>query len=264
MTGLVLPADFDQRAGSGQALRLPAYYPHWADPDRVYQRAAFFEQQLSQASWAAVQLDLDGHAVYPLADSGGQPWLLSLNLVVVILVIGIALVPLLMIEEKEAQTLKVLLVSPANLNQVIAGKALVGLFYSLLPALVALLLYRYLFVHWGLAVLAILLAAGLGVAIGLLVGLLSDTPTTASMWGSLLLLLLIGSAFLKLFTGLNLPAAVQAALDWLPGAAMLQLINLSQAGEVPTRLLWLNVSALLAAIAVVTLLLAWRMRKVEG
>jgi ABC-type Na+ efflux pump permease subunit len=45
-----------------------------------------------------------------------------------------------MIEEKESQTLKVLLVSPASLKQVVAGKALVGLFYSMLPALLVMLL----------------------------------------------------------------------------------------------------------------------------
>jgi hypothetical protein len=80
----------------------------------------------------------------------------------------------------------------------------------------------------------------------------------------LVLLLLIGSALLKLFTGLNLPAPLQTALDWLPGSAMLQLFSLSQAGAVPPGLLWLNTSALLAAIAALSALLVWRLRRMEG
>ena len=262
--GLVVPADFDQRAGGGASIALQAYFPHWANPERLSQRAAFFEEQLSQDSWAKVHLDLAGHAVYPPVDLSGRPLMLLLNLVAVILVIGIALVPLLMIEEKEAQTLKVLLVSPAGLGQVIVGKALVGMFYSLIPALVVMLFYRHLFVHWDVAILAVLLTAALAVAAGLLLGILADSPTTASMWGSLLLLLMIGSALLKLFTGLNLPPTVQSALDWLPGSAMLQLFSISQAGKFPPGLLWLNASALLAAIAAISILLAWYLRRLEG
>ena len=161
--GLVLPADFDQRAASPGSIALPTYFPHWADPERLSQRAAFFEAQLSQASGTTIRLDLSGHAVYPVVGQSGRPLMLLLNLVAVILVIGIALVPLLVIEEKEAQTLKVLLVSPASLGQVIAGKALVGLFYSLLPALGIMLFYHFLFVHWEVAVLAVLLTAILAV-----------------------------------------------------------------------------------------------------
>jgi ABC-type transport system involved in multi-copper enzyme maturation permease subunit len=121
----------------GQLIELQAYYPHWAAPDRFSQLEAFFEEQFHQAAPGLGQLTLADQAVYPPVELSGQSAMLLLNLIVVILVIGIALVPLLMIEEKEAQTLKVLLVSPANLKQVVAGKALVGLFYSLLPALLS-------------------------------------------------------------------------------------------------------------------------------
>jgi ABC-2 type transport system permease protein len=261
--GLVLPADFDQRAGEGQPIELQAYYPHWAVPDRFSQLEAFFEEQFHQAAPGLGQLILVDQAVYPPVELSGQPAMLLMNLVVVILVIGIALVPLLMIEEKEAQTLKVLLVSPASLKQVVAGKALVGLFYSLLPAMLVMLLYRYLFVHWGVALLAVFLTSALAVGVGLLLGVLADSPTSASMWGSLLLLMVIGSVLLKLFSGLNLPPAVLSALDWLPGSASLQLFSLSQAGDFPLSMLWLNISALLAAIATVFVLLVWRIRCME-
>ena len=261
--GLVLPADFDQRAGEGQPIELQAYYPHWAVPDRFSQLEAFFEEQFHQAAPGLGQLTLADQAVYPPVELSGQPAMLLMNLVAVILVVGITLVPLLMIEEKEAQTLKVLLVSPASLKQVVAGKALVGLFYSLLPAFLIMLLYHYLFVHWGVALLAVILTSALAVSVGLLLGVLADSPTSANMWGSLLLLLMIGSILLKLL-GLDLPPAVLSAVDWLPGSASLQLFSISQAGDFPLSMLWLNFSALLAAIAVVLVLLAWRVRRMEA
>jgi ABC-2 type transport system permease protein len=261
--GLIIPADFDQRLADGQPIELQAYYPHWAAPDKLAQLETIFEEQFRLAAPGMGSLSLVGQAVFPTVDLGGRPVMLLLNLVIVILVIGIALVPLLMIEEKEAQTLKVLLVSPASLKQVIAGKALVGLFYSLLPALLIMLLYHYLFVHWGVALLAVFLISALAVSVGLLLGILADSPTSASMWGSLLLLLMIGSGLLKLF-GLDLPPAAQSAVDWLPGSAMLELFSISQAGDFPPSMLWLNMSAMLAAIAVVLVLLAWRVRRMEA
>jgi ABC-type multidrug transport system permease subunit len=113
------------------------------------------------------------------------------------------------------------------------------------------------------ALLAVFLTSALAVGVGLLLGVLADSPTSASMWGSLLLLMVLGSGLLKLF-GLELSPAVQSALDWLPGSAMLQLFSISQAGDYPSNLLWLNMSALLAAIAVVLVLLAWRVRRMEA
>jgi ABC-type transport system involved in multi-copper enzyme maturation permease subunit len=240
--GLVLPADFDQRAGEGQPIELQAYYPHWAVPDRFSQLEAFFEEQFHQAAPGLGQLILVDQAVYPPVELSGQPAMLLMNLVVVILVIGIALVPLLMIEEKEAQTLKVLLVSPASLKQVVAGKALVGLFYSLLPAMLVMLLYRYLFVHWGVALLAVFLTSALAVGVGLLLGVLADSPTSASMWGSLLLLMVLGSGLLKLF-GLNLPPAVFSPL-WI-GCRVLPACSYSASPRQAIfhlSMLWLNMS----------------------
>ncbi len=262
--GLILPAGFDELLNSGQNIELQAYFPHWAKSEPLAQREGYFEEQLSETLGTVIHLNVTGHGVYPGVELSSRSGMLLLNLVMVILVIGIALVPLLLIEEKETQTLKVLLISPASMGQVILGKALVGLFYSLLPALVIMLFYHFLFVHWVVAILAVILTASVAVVTGLLLGILVDSPTTASMWGGLLLMLLIGSALLKFFTGSQLPPAVQSIVNWLPGSVMLELFSISQAGEFPVGLLWLNVSAILIAIAAITILLVWRMRRMEA
>ncbi len=76
--GLIIPGDFDQKAGSQQTIELDGYAAHWATADKVKQWAAFFAEQLSLASWGTVQINLGeqpavagkaaDHLLYPQAD----------------------------------------------------------------------------------------------------------------------------------------------------------------------------------------------------
>ncbi len=201
--------------------------------------------------------------LYPAVDTGGQLSMTSLMIVIVILTIGMALVPLLFIEEKEAHTFEALLVSPASLGQVVAGKAVAGGFYCLIAAVVALLLNRYLFVHWGVALLAVLLGAAFAVALGLVVGYLSDTPATTGMWGGLLLVILMALTGLQAFKGEDWPRFIQALLDWQPGSAMIEMFRISMAGEVPLGLLWTNAAALLVVALAIYLVILGLLRRAD-
>jgi ABC-2 type transport system permease protein len=259
--GVVIPADFDQRAGSGQIIELEGYTAHWADPEKVSQWVALFEKELGLASWGTVRIDTEGNVLYPTVDTGGQLSLTSLMIVIVILTIGMALVPLLFIEEKEAHTFEALLVSPASLGQVVAGKALAGGFYCFVASVVVLLLNRYLVVHWGVALLAVLLAAAFAVALGLVVGFLSDTPATTGLWGGLLIVILVVLTGLQAFKSPDWPQFVQALLDWQPGSAMIEMFRISMAGEAPLGLLWANAAALLAVAALIYALILGLLRR---
>ena len=261
--GVVIPADFDQRAGNGQIIELEGYTAHWADPEKVSQWVALFEKELGLASWGTVRIYTEGNVLYPTVDTGGQLSLTSLMIVIVILTIGMALVPLLFIEEKEAHTFEALLVSPASLGQVVAGKAVAGGFYCFVASAVVLLLNRYLVVHWGVALLAVLLAAAFAVALGLVVGFLSDTPATTGLWGGLLILILLVLTGLQVLKSPDWPQFVQALLDWQPGSAMVEMFRMSMAGEAPLGLLWANAAALLAVAAVVYALILGLLRRAD-
>lgn len=261
--GVVIPADFDQRAGNGQIIELEGYTAHWADPEKVSQWVALFEKELGLASWGTVRIYTEGNVLYPTVDTGGQLSLTSLMIVIVILTIGMALVPLLFMEEKEAHTFEALLVSPASLGQVVAGKAVAGGFYCFVASAVVLLLNRYLVVHWGVALLAVLLAAAFAVALGLVVGFLSDTPATTGLWGGLLILILLVLTGLQAFKSPDWPQFVQALLDWQPGSAMVEMFRMSMAGEAPLGLLWANAAALLAVAAVVYALILGLLRRAD-
>ncbi len=269
--GLILPADFDQKAGSQQAIELNGYAAHWAEADRVRQWSSFFAEQLSLASWGTVRINTGeqtngtgnavDHILYPQAEAGGQPLMVSLLLVVVIFTIGLALVPLLLVEEREAHTLDVLLVSPASLTQVMFGKLLAGALYCLAAALVVILLSQYLFVSWGIAILAVVLSIAFAVALGLLVGMSSDNPTSTGLYGSLILIVLIGLSVLHFISKASWPAYLREFLARLPGPAMINLFRYSMAGEVPAGVLWANAAALAAAAGIMFASTAWVIRR---
>ena len=261
MLGIVIPAGFQQAEGSGGEIEMDGYFTHWANPDKVAGLVAFFEEELSRASWQTVRINVEGHALYPSSDLGLQPSLLAMNLTILLLVVGLALVPHLLIEEKETHTFDALLVSPARFSQVVAGKALAGMFYCLCAAVVVFLFSTRWIVHWEIAALAFLLGAVFAVAVGLLMGILSENPTTINLWMGLLLLLLVVPMLLVELASAKLPALVQAILPWTPSVAMAKLVGFSMVGAVPAADIWSNAGILAVESLVVYALVVWRVRR---
>jgi ABC-2 type transport system permease protein len=260
LLGFGIPQDFDHLAGDNETIILEAFSVHWADAEQVDQRATFFQEQLSQASGGQVQINVSEQRLYPPPVLEGQTIMFVMLVLIVILTMGFAMVPLLLVEEKTTHTLDVLLVSPAKIYQVAAGKALAGGFYCLLAVAVVLLLNRFLVVNWGVALLAVLLGITFAVMVGLLVGVISDNPTTVGMWGAILILGLFGLTMVGTFVDLNWLPIVQTLLDYLPTAAMAELLGFSLAGEFPVAQVWVNSAALLVAALIAFGLLAWRLR----
>lgn len=179
---------------------------------------------------------------------------------VVLLTMGFSLVPLLLVEEKIAHTLEVLLVSPARIYQIAAGKALAGGFYCLVAMVVVFFLNRFLVVNWGVAMLAVLLGGAFAVIVGLLVGVLSDNATSVGMWAAVLIIGLFGITVLGALPNLNLSPVIQSLLGLSPTAAMAKLLGFSLAAEFPVSQMWANVAALLTAVLLAFGLLSWRLK----
>jgi ABC-2 type transport system permease protein len=260
LLGFSLTQDFDAMAGDNETIVLEGFVVHWADADLVDQRAAFFQEQLSQESGGQIQINVSEHKLYPSPVLEGQTVMFVMLTLIVILTMGFAMVPLLLVEEKMNHTLDVLLVSPARIYQVAAGKALAGGFYCLLAMVVVFFLNRYLVVNWGVALLAVFLGVTFVVMVGLLVGVISDNPTSVGMWGAILILGLVGLTMVGAFMDLNWLPFVQILLDYLPTAAMAELLGFSMAGEFPVSQMWVNTAALLIATLIAFGLLAWRLR----
>jgi ABC-2 type transport system permease protein len=97
--------------------------------------------------------------------------------------VGISLVSTLLVEEKERKTLRMLLVSPATLTDVVLGKMLVGVGYQLVLSVVVMALLRGFVGNLPLVLLFVLLITCFGLALSLLAG--SIFHTTSGVGGFL-------------------------------------------------------------------------------
>lgn len=106
--------------------------------------------------------------------------------------IGLTLMPIRLIEEKERKTLRMILVAPASYADVILGKLLPILAYQLvLSVILVTIINQGLTGNIPLLLLYILLGACFALATGLLVGSLVQTSSAASAVGGLLTFVVI-------------------------------------------------------------------------
>ncbi len=186
---------------------------------------------------------------------------LAIMISITLMALGVALVPLLMVEEKEAHTLETLLVSPARYTQVMVGKALAGSAYCLSGVLVILIAYHFLIVHWELALLALLLGTVFIVGLGLLVGMISKNPTTIGMWAAVIMLILIIPAILAGLAGLGRVPWIEAVMTYWPSTSIVKLFNLAMLAETPPGVVMANVFSVASAAIVLYLVTWWLVRR---
>jgi ABC-2 type transport system permease protein len=260
MLGLMLPADFDRAIDAGQALQLDGYFAHWVSASDAAVEGAFFETQLAALAGQPVRIDLADHAVYPEPDSTGQPLLVSISLVVVIITISGVLVPYLMVEEKETRTMDALLVSPARISQVVVGKAIAGMVYGLVAAAVVFAFNRALVVHWEWAVLATLCGTLFAVSAGLLLGSVFDNPQNMGPWMGLLFALLLMPVFLIMLKP-GLPAFLNTVMPWIPSAALEKLFRISFSGGVSLDQALSNLGILVGSALLLLSAVVWFVRR---
>lgn len=174
-----------------------------------------------------------------------------------------SLVPLLMIEEKERHTIDALLVSPASYGQIVLGKALAGIFYCTVAALVVYVLNINLLATGWVAVIAVLAGALFTVSVGLLLGVLFEQQANMNMVMGLVLILLMVPMLLSLAPAANIPASVKTVLPFLPSVAMGRLFSISFSNVVEFAALLLNLSVLFGFAIVLLLLVTWRVKRMD-
>jgi ABC-2 type transport system permease protein len=263
LLGIVIPSEFGQARGPGQAVALDGYVPHWATRSQVAGLVSYFEAELGRASGQTVRIDVQGHRVYPSADLESQPFLLATNMTMQILIVGLSLVPLLLVEEKETRTFDALLVSPARLGHVVTGKALAGLFYCLCGAAVVFVFSARWFVHWDLALLAAFLGAAFAVGLGLLLGAVCENPATINLWVLVAFMALVAPVLLVGLGRTTLPAWVQTLAPCTPAVAMARLVGLATAGAIPPGVVARNAAILAGETVVLYGLVALRVRQAD-
>ncbi len=259
--GLVLPTDFDQALQAGEPVELQGFFAHWVRSDDVDELRVFFEERLTHLIGQPVQIQTTGNQVYPAPNAGGQPWMVSMTLVLVVMAIGSGVVPYLLIEEKQAHTLDALLVSPARISQVVAGKALVGTLLALTAAAVALLFSWRLVVHWELVLLAMVSTALFAVAVGLLFGSLFDNPQNLPLWFGAVLIVLLGPVFLAGMPGLGSSPWLRSITPYVPTAILSEMVRFSFSNRVPWGELLTGLGIVLACTVLLLGAVIWKVRR---
>ena len=204
--GLVLPASFDQAIEAGQPPALSGHVVHWAKRGDVADLKRFFEAAFAETFGQAVQIAIKADRIYPGPDAGGFTGMAAGVIVMIVITVGIFLTPHLIVDERQTKTMDALLISPASIGQVIAGKAIAGAAYCLAAAGVAVAFNSTLVVNWSLAILAVVCGAFFAVAVGLLIGSFFQLPQNMNaVTGILMVVLLLPPYF------------IDVSANWPPG-----------------------------------------------
>ena len=259
--GLVIPVNFDSDVKAGKQPELSLYINN---KKSIFEQSAF-RQLLDQQVRSLVKHPEPARLVWidvnkePNEQTGGlglNQMLLPLLLIMTLGMIGALVVPLLLVEEKEKRTLDFLLASPASLNEIVAGKALTGVMYTLLIAGLLLGINRQLVGNWVLMLLTIVLGLVFVVAIGLLMGSLFETTMQVNTWASSVLLILLVPSF----PSLGLPAALDTAVRVIPTYYLTEALKLSLAGG-PSSRIWGHLAVILICTVIAFVAAAWALHR---
>ena len=184
--GLVVPPGFDESLRRGEHPRL-ALYLNGSELNDMQRQAVVHALTDYASSLSHPQPPLSIALTTVHASSSTFNMDLGTFYVVMALLtsisVGISLVSTLLVEEKEKKTLRMLLISPASLNDVVLGKLLVGLVYQFLLSLVVMVVLQGFVGNLPLVFLFVLLIASFGLALSLLAG--SIFRTTSGLGGFL-------------------------------------------------------------------------------
>jgi ABC-2 type transport system permease protein len=261
--GLAVPANFDAEVVAGRQPELTIYVNH--KKSNIEQ--AVFRQLLERQIMSLVTQPVPVRPVW--IDVGKEPsgranpnlnqLLLPLLLLMAFTMTGALVVPMLLVEEKEKHTMDFLLTSPTSLTEIIAGKALTGIVYSLLISGVLLALNNKLIANWPLTLLTIFLGLLCVVAVGLLMGSLFQNTMQVNTWAGLVLFILLAPSF----PSPGLPAALETVVHLIPTYHFVEALRLSMSGA-PSARMWVHLGVVLSCTALAFFAATWGLRRAQN
>jgi ABC-2 type transport system permease protein len=260
--GLVVPSGFDTDLAANKQPELTVYVNN---EKTIFEQAALrrlleqivrsFAKQPEPARLNWVDVD-KGANDKNRSGTGLDQIMLPLLLILTFGMIGAFVVPLLIVEEKEKRTLDFLLSSPASLNEIIAGKALTGVVYTLLIAGLLLGINRQHIQNWPLTLLTIVLGLLFVVGVGLVIGSLLNNTMQVNTWASLILIVLLAPSF----PSIGITAWFDKAMRVIPTYYLSEALKLSMGGAVSSQF-WMYLAVLLGCTFVVFFAAAWALHR---
>ena len=262
--GLAIPANFDADVAAGKQPELVIYVNNkqssieQAAFRQLLERQVFSLVKLAPARLIWIDVNKEASAQTPVGLNLNQ-MLLPLLLLLTFAMTGALVVPLLLVEEKEKRTLDFLLTTPASLTEIIAGKALTGVVYSILIAGVLLAINHKLIGNWPLTLLTVLLGVLFVVAIGLLMGSLLQNTMQVNTWASMVLFVLLAPSF----PSPRLPVMLERVLHLVPTHYFVEALRLSLAGT-PSARVWAHLAVVLISTVLAFAAAIWGLRRQQN
>lgn len=259
--GLAVPVGFDADLAAGKQPPLTVYINN---EKTVFEQAAF-RRLLDQAVRSSAKQPEPARLVWvdvgktnDLTRGGTSldQMMLPMLLILTFGMIGAFVVPLLIVEEKEKRTLDFLLSSPASLNEIIAGKALTGVVYTLLIAGVLLGINRQFIQNWPLTLLTSVLGLLFVVGVGLLIGSLLKNTMQVNTWAGLILIVLLAPSF----PSIAISTWFDSAMRFIPTHYLTEALKLSMAGSASSQL-WMYLAVLSGCTIIVFFAAAWALHR---
>jgi len=170
--GVALPKDFDRKVISGENTRVAAYV--WGE-SLIRNRAmvgAILEKQVREMAGQKPPAEI---VAVSLAEGEGVTWeerLFPLLVLMAIFMGGMMVPAASMVDEKQKQTLKALMIIPVSLGDVYLAKGMAGVILSLFAGILILILNNALGAQPSLLVLILALGAIMAATLGVLLGTL--------------------------------------------------------------------------------------------
>jgi ABC-2 type transport system permease protein len=262
----VLPADVDDAIRQGRRPTITLIQPTTGGSTANFVSASLeagiraLSGQPPIATVAVERVQAGSAEAGVLGELGARRYFVLATVVMMLGMIAVLAVPIILTEEAEKKTLDALLLV-ANYREVIIGKALVGLSYSAASVALMLGLTRLRPVDIPTFVIGTALLAVSLIGLGLLLGGVFKTAAQVYTWSSVLLLPIIGPAFVA---GLPVPDALDLALRAFPTFQGMRVMTNGLAGKALFTDIWISYAVLLAWVAIAYGALAWRLSRRES
>jgi ABC-2 type transport system permease protein len=254
--GLVVPADFEDTLASGEEPVLTGYVL-WRFRSKVAELETLYSEKFSEMLGQPVRVEIGENILIPAP--GSETTTVNTHILFAVFFMGLNLIPILMVEEKQTKTMDAMLVSPASPGQVVMGKALAGFFYILISGGLFFALNWMYITNWILALLAFILMALFSIGLALLVGSFVDSPKQVNLWTLPILFVLIVPAFFSQEP--NLAAGLKAVIGWLPTSAVVEILQFAMSSSTPMNLFIKDLAIVLVSTALVFAIVVWKLRR---
>ncbi len=254
--GILIPADFDQTLASGETAVLTGY-TMWVFRNSVSEMESKYSEQFSQLLGGSVEVNIGENVLVP--DPSVHYNTVNFQVMWALLFMALMIVPQLMLEEKETKTMDALMVSPVSPGELVAGKAVAGLFYMMISGGLYLVLNHAYVVNWWLTLLAFFTTAIFSICLALFFSGFVKNPQA------------IGVLILPVIAIFVLPAMFQhepflapglrGIFGAIPTSAMVEMMGFSFSSYAPRNELLTDLAIILVSIALLYAGVVWQVRR---